>query len=537
MGGIIGVVLERPRTRQPESGAPGRGDNPYEVQRGRVDPKGGGVIRIGFFLVAIASSCAGALTAQESGREAAAFASARTDTLHLSREVAVARAVRESEEMAAARATLAQAEAQVIQATSGALPQITSSLTYVRAIKTIFDDAADIPGIDRSEIPPAFDLSRPPEDRFDDLSSLLAQDFMGALFRGLPFGRKNTYLASLTLVQPLYVGGKLGAARNVARHFREAARDQVKETEAEIALQVRAAYLMAALAQRLHGIALESQRVAFQHLTQVQSFHDAGTASEFDLLRARVDSENRDPLVVQAENGATVALLDLKRLANIPASQPILLTTHLDPTLDPVDEEEIRVSLQSRPALDAAQKAVMMREEAVRIAKGDMRPTVTFLANMGFQTFPEDITPPGFDEWRKDWNVALSVSLPLFDGFRTRGKVDQARADLNLAQLDEIQLQEGLGLQLEAAFAKYRTARAQVLARRETAGLAGRTLELAEVRFASGLSTQLEVSDAALLFDQANVNEVQALYDYVRALAVLERLSGGTMNLMEESGS
>jgi outer membrane protein TolC len=90
---------------------------------------------------------------------------------------------------------------------------------------------------------------------------------------------------------------------------------------------------------------------------------------------------------------------------------------------------------------------------------------------------------------------------------------------------------------MEAALAEYRNARAQVMARRETATLANRTLELAETRFASGLSTQLEVSDAALLYDQANVNEVQALYDYVRALAVLERLSGGKLNLMEDPQS
>lgn len=461
--------------------------------------------------------------------------SSPTDTLYLSLEEAVVRATRESEEMAAARATLAQAEAQVTQATAGALPQLNTNVTYIRAIKTIFDDASDIPGIDRSEIPPAFDLSRTPEDRFDDLSRLMAQDFFASLFAGLPFGRKNTYTATFTLSQPLYVGGKVWAARNVARHFREAARNQLRESEAEIALRVRAAYLAAGLAQRLHGLALESRRVAASHLDQVRSFHRTGTASEFDLLRARVDLENRDPVVVQAENGARVALLDLKRLVNIPARRPVALVTRLDPSLEPVSEPRIREALAVRPILDAAREAVAMRQEAIRIARGDMRPTVALQGNMGFQAFPDDVAPPGFDDWAKDWNVALSISIPVFDGFRTRGQVDQARADLKLARLDELQLKEGLELELEAALAEYRTARAQVLARRETAALARRTLELAEVRFASGLSTQLEVSDAGLLYDQANVNEVQALYDYVRALAILERLSGGALNLMEES--
>ena len=461
-----------------------------------------------------------------------AMEGSQVDTLQLSLEEAVVRALRDSEEIAAARAALSQADAQVTQATAGALPQINSSLTYNRAIKTIFDEAKGPPPVSDTLIPPAFDLDKPPKERFDLLSQLLAQDFIGALFGGLPFGRKNTYIATFTLAQPLYVGGKVGAALRVAKHFKAAARNQLQETEADIALQVRSAYLTAGLAQRLVGIAVESRRVAAEHLAQVEAFFEAGTAAEFDVLRARVDLENRDPIVVQAENGATLAVLDLKRLVNIPARQPVRLVSELDPTLVDVDEEALREMVMDRPALQAAAEAVGMREEAVNIAKGNRLPTVTFLGTMGFQAYPDDPLPPGFDEWRKDWSAALSISMPLFDGFRTKGEIDQARADLKTAELQETQLEESLNLQLSAALAEYRAARSQILARRQTVTMAERALELAEARFANGLSTQLEVSDAALLLDQARVNEVQALYDYVRALATLERLSGGKMQLI-----
>jgi outer membrane protein len=455
-----------------------------------------------------------------------------SDTLLLTLEEAVRRALMDSEEIAAARATLAQAEAQVTQAVSGALPQISSSLVYNRAIKTIFDEAAAPPPVSDTLIPPAFDLNKPPEERFDLLSGLLIQNFMGALFRGLPFGRKNTYMATLSLAQPLYVGGKVGSALRVARHFQTAAQDQLREAEAEIVLQVRGAYLTASLAQRLHRIAIESRRVAGEHFRQVESFYEAGTAAEFDLLRARVDLENRDPVVIQAENGANLALLNLKRLTNIPAGEPVSLVTTLDPDLVEVNEEEMARLVRARPLLNAAQEAIAMREEAVKIAKADRLPNLMLMGTMGFQGFPDNPLPPGFDQWRKDWSVALALSVPIFDGFRTRGRVDQAQADLKLARVEESQLREALELQLEGALAEYRSVRAQIQARRQTVALAERTLELAEARFGSGLSTQLEVSDAALLLDQARVNEVQALYDYVQVLAQLERLSGGRMELV-----
>jgi outer membrane protein len=454
------------------------------------------------------------------------------DTLFLTLEQAVDRAVRDSEEMAAARATLARAEAQVVQATAGALPQLSSNLVYNRAIRTIFDEAAAPPPVSDTLIPPAFDLNKAPEERFDLLSDLLVDDFIGALFRGLPFGRKNTYIATFSLSQPLYMGGKIGAARKVARHFRTAAQDQVEEAEAEIVLQVRGAYLTASLAQRLLRIAVESRRVAEEHFRQVEDFYQAGTVSEFDLLRARVDLENRDPVVIQAENGATLALLELKRLVNIPAERPVRLVTIMEPAVTEVDEVELKRWVLDRPVLSAAQEAVAMRQEALKIARGDRLPTVALQGTMGFQGFPDNALPPGFDEWRKDWSVALALSVPIFDGFRTRGQIDQAQADLQVARVEESQLREALELQLEATLAQYRSVRAQIDARRQTVVLAERTLELADARFASGLSTQLEVSDAALLLDQARVNEVQALYDYVQVLAQFERLSGGKMDLM-----
>lgn len=454
------------------------------------------------------------------------------DTIRLSLQDAVERALRDSDEIAAAEATLATADAQVTQATAGALPQIHSNLTYNRAIKTIFDAAMGPPPISDTMIPPAFDLNKPPEERFGLLSDLMMDDFMGALFRGLPFGRKNTYVATFTLAQPLYVGGKVGAALKAAKHFESAAEDQLEEARADIALQVRGAYLGASLTARLVRIAEESRRVAREHYAQVEAFRASGTASEFDLLRARVELENRDPLVVEADNRATLALLELKRLVNIPAEQPLVLTTEPDPTMVEVDVERLRRLVADRPALDAAASGVEMRKEAVKIARGDRLPTVTLLGTMGFQGFPDDPLPPAFNQWRKDWSAALSISLPIFDGFRTRGNVDRAQADLRIAELDRDRLEEALHIQTEAALAEYRNARAQIDARHETVLLAERALELADVRFSSGLSTQLEVSDAALLLDQARVNEVQALYAYVQALATLERLSGGRLGLL-----
>lgn len=430
-----------------------------------------------------------------------------TDTLRLSLAEAVTRALKESEEIAAARAQVDQAASQVTQATAPALPQLSAGLTYNRAIKTIFDD---------------IEFSAP--DSEDDSAS--------NSFSDLPFGRPNTYIATVQLSQLLFAGGSVGAARRAATLYRSAATKWLEEAEAEMALQVRVAYLNAVAAQRLREIALASRAVAEAHLRQVESFFRSGTASEFELLRAQVDLENRDPAVVQSENALELATLELKRLVNVPTDQPLALTTQRGPEMVEVDRQELGRLVLERPALQAAREGIEIREAAISIYRGQRLPSVRLVGLLGFQAFPETVTPPGLDRWREDWSISLVANWNIFDGFGTHGQIVEAQAQLRQAQAEEAQLREGLEVELAAALAEYEMARAQIEARRETATLAERALALAESRFASGLSTQLEVSDAALLLDEARVNEVQAMYDYVKALARLERLSGGRLQLL-----
>ena len=433
------------------------------------------------------------------------------DTTRISLDAAVTRALNESEEIALARSQLDQAESQVKQNLAQVLPQLSTNLTYNRAIRTIFDDIGGPP-------------SSEPDTAEDDFSDL---------FEDLPFGRRNNYIATIQLSQLLWAGGTISAAREVARRLPSAWRSRMEEAAEDLRLDVRTAYLDAVLAEHLHQIAIDSREVADEHLQQVESFYQAGTTSEFDLLRARVDRENREPAVVQAENAAEIAILRLKRLINIPANQPIRLTTEFEPAATvEVREEELVRFVGQRPALQAADDMIAMRERGVMAAKGQRFPSIRLLGNMGFQAFPDNPVPPGLSSWREDWSVSLSVSWDPFDGFRRRGLIGEAQAQLMQAHVEEAQVKEGLDLQLAASMAEYRRSQSQLRVTEETVALAERTLELADVRFASGLSTQLEVSDAALLLDQARVNHVQAQHAYMKALAQLERSSGGQIQLL-----
>lgn len=419
------------------------------------------------------------------------------DTLRLTIEAAVRRARDQSGAMRLARADLAEANGQVREALSAALPQITSSVTYTRQFASIYQGVAS------------------------DTSSL------GKLFQNTPFGAPNLWTVQLQATQLLWAGGKVGAGLAAAKSVRRAATLNEAQAAADVTLQVTEAYWNAALQDRLLAIAAQNLEQARRQLRQVQLFRQAGTRAEYDLLRAQVDAANQEPAVVRAKNGRDLALLELKRLLNLPADQPVALDTPLessDATVPVLATDSL--GGPERPGLAAAELAVTGREQLLRAARAERWPTLSVSTTYNEQAFPQSVFPTGRDVFRRGWNGELNLSFPIFVGFRTEARVEQARAAVARAEAQRDELRREVELEVAQAKAEVAAARALLVARRETVRQAARAQYLAGVRYTNGMATQVEVSDARLAAQQAAVNEVQATRDYLVALARLERALG-----------
>lgn len=422
-------------------------------------------------------------------------AQAPADTVRLTLDDAVRRSLTDGEEMRRARASQRDADGQVKEAMAGALPQITGSVTYTRQFASIFEGAA-------------------------------GDTTLGPIFRNSPFGAANLWNVELRASQLLWSGGKVGAGLAAARAYRRAASARSDETAADLAFRVKRAYLDAAVARELVTIARAGYGQAQEHLTQVRRFQQAGTRAEYDLLRAQVDVANQEPIVVEAENGLSLAMLELRRLVNLPAAQALELATPLispDGTLPVAILDSIAPS--TRPALAAADATVAVRQQLVRAARADRLPTLSVGTTLSHQAFPDDVTP--FDaRFYRNWNAEVKLSIPIFQGLRTVGAMRRAEAALEQARAERDEVVEQVGLDVAQAHAELERARALLGARSATVRQASRAQHLASVRYAQGMSTQLEVTDARLLAQQAEINQVQATRDYLFALAQLERALG-----------
>ena len=443
---------------------------------------------------------AGALAAPR----ADAPAVAPTDTLHLTLDDAVRRALAQGEEMRAAHAAVHQTEGQVLQELSRALPQVSATVTYDRMLHSIY------------------------EDMFSGASG----QGLGSVFENTPFAARNTWTASLTAQQLLWSGGKVGAALRAAHLANRSAHATSDATAADLVYQVRQAYYDVSYARRLVEIAEGALAQARAHLQQVEAGRREGSRSEYEQLRAGVDAANQEPPLVAARNGYDIAQLALKRLVDVPLEQPLALETPLaaaDSTVPVVTD--LSVAVDRRPAVQAADLAAEARRLAVNVYRGQRWPNLYVASTLAQEAFPSEIVPRR-DQFLRNWDASLRLELPIFTGLRTEGQVKQARAEYEQALAGRDLMREGARIEAIQARDELQRSLAALLARRGTVGQARRAWELAGVRFTNGMSTQIEVSDARLQLQTAEVNEVQALRDYLVAVAALERAVGHPLTVV-----
>jgi outer membrane protein TolC len=171
------------------------------------------------------------------------------------------------------------------------------------------------------------------------------------------------------------------------------------------------------------------------------------------------------------------------------------------------------------------EQAAKARQDAVTVATAERWPELSLFANVSQQSYPAD-TFPSRGDWMRDKNAGVSLSWSVFDGFQTKGEVKEARANAARAEYELARAREQVRRAVMEGLLELERATADLQARSRTVQMAKRALDLANLRFEEGASSLLEVSDARIAWQVAQLHEARARRDYFAALALLERTTG-----------
>ena len=113
------------------------------------------------------------------------------------------------------------------------------------------------------------------------------------------------------------------------------------------------------------------------------------------------------------------------------------------------------------------------------------------------------------------------LTVPVFDGWRTSGKVAQARAERNMVAQTKVALENQIRLEAKDAVDRLSVARRVLQATELNVKQAHKALEMVEANYKFGAATLLDVIDAQAAQTVADSNRIQALYVHANARAKL----------------
>lgn len=148
--------------------------------------------------------------------------------------------------------------------------------------------------------------------------------------QSLTFMDQNIYKTGVVVRQPLFMGGRLTAARKASQYSRDAQEQENKAIEEEIIFQVTRVYRTSQLAEVFQNVAVEAVELLEAHEHDVAILVREGANPEIDLLRTQTELANARKELNSANNAVDLAHSALKNLLNIPLEKLVSLTEVLE---------------------------------------------------------------------------------------------------------------------------------------------------------------------------------------------------------------
>ena len=326
----------------------------------------------------------------------------------------------------------------------------------------------------------------------------------------------------ITLRQTVYDNGRREVGAAQGRASARAAGYGVLDTRQTVILNVAVAYYEVLRRKELVKVQEASVERARTTLEATRAFASVGTVRRIDTLQAEADYDNAAVQLSQARNDVRLAETSLKSAMGI--RTPLAVVLAGDPLPRPGDAGDqsdaaglIRKAIAARPDLRRSEESLTATRHGVQLSK----------INAGLQIEADFQAGYQFDPTRGDNRLfTTSLSYPLFDGGLVRSRVREAEAGARQAE-DQLELaRQDVHAAVEQAFLNRDEARMRLAVTESAVRAARANHEAATDGYKEGASTIVDVITARTQLVTAEINAVQAIFDFYVADARLKRAVG-----------
>ena len=399
---------------------------------------------------------------------------------------AIEYALQNKAEALKAKLDVRNSDYQIMEAKSGALPQISgvANLTYNPLLqKSALDVGAFSGGPSNIQL--------------------------------ISFGQKWNAGAGLQLSQAVF-NQKVFIGLKAAKSTKEFYQLNAQLTEEQIIERVSNAYFQVFTIQQKRET-LESSFTSTEKARNViKSLFDNGLAKKVDLDRTNVNLTNISTILTQQQNGINQAENALKFYMGMPIETEIeLVKADMEVTPHLIDDV---IATDNRAEIQLLSKQKELLQYNKKAVEADYYPTVNLNANYSYQglgdKFPLTHGEKNGVFWSDYSAITLGINIPIFNGFATKARVAMAQIELDKLEVDIKDTKLGLDLSYQNAKSQIENSLASLESQKANVELAETVLSNTKSNYQYGLATLTDLLEAENALVEAKNNYSNAILDY-----------------------
>lgn len=355
----------------------------------------------------------------------------------------------------------------------------------------------------------------------DDIGNASVRDLLTTLYGsyGSALGLENSinlfqhgYMAGVTAVQPIFMGGKIVAGNKLAQVGVEAAKLQAQLQQRDILEQIEESYWLVYSLQEKQQIIDDAMSLLDTIYANVSVAVEAGLALPLDITQVEIRKNDIQRRQLQLQNGSRLARRALALsigLENGDSVETVQADSNLDITT--INLREKPVPLVEKQLLDLQVRAAELEK---RMVLAEALPQVLLGANYGYSQWQMNILRDGINHKTGNGALFVTVNVPLTGWWETGHKLKEKQYAIEQAQIDADYLGSQLDLRTKQVYDQMTEAQALVQIQEKTLLQAQEAYNQLKINYDAGLATITDLLQAQMVLTQTKSDLTDAQIAY-----------------------
>ncbi len=333
----------------------------------------------------------------------------------------------------------------------------------------------------------------------------------------------DNYNFNVNLRQLVYDFGQRDSQIKLYESYKTSAVDNLEFTKSQLAYTATNIFYTILYLKESIKVKDEQLKALNDHLEITKKKVQSGSATDFDISSTNVRISLTQNQKVDIENQLHTQEIFLKQLIGLSPEDKLNISGQFVTTQISIEFDSLmNLAYIQRPEMKLANDSKEIAQRNIKIAEMSDLPKL----NVELQYGLKNGLMPNLDVLRGNWIAAAGLNIPIFNGFLTRNKIDEAKANYKAADIHTSEVQLSIRSEIERAISDLETSREQINITSVQVEHAKQTVARSELQYQSGVITNLDLLDSETSLTEAQLLHLQAIYNTVISTFELRKAIG-----------